>query len=192
MSPVPSAVPILRVPTSSTLLLPETTSAPELSPCDPIVRVVAVMEAPFSTDSTPVPSSATVAPFVMVSVVPGSVTVTLATAAALFAPSSEPAVTVAPLPMDSAPEPATPTSSRPVTLRLDPAPETLIDEPDPDAVLAITAPLWLATVPPASTDRLPRLVSPTVNAPVVVVSREFAPVTTMPPDPPAIAAIVEP
>ena len=49
---------------------PDTTSAPELSVCDPIVRDAAETVAPSSTDSTPVPSSATVAALATSNAVP--------------------------------------------------------------------------------------------------------------------------
>jgi len=40
---------------------PDTTNAPELSPCAPMVRLAAAKVAPLNTDITPVPPSATVA-----------------------------------------------------------------------------------------------------------------------------------
>jgi hypothetical protein len=129
-----------------TLPLPETISAPELSPCDPIVRLVAANVAPFSTDKTPAPSSATVASPVRFRLVPAPVTVIRPTDEALPPASMEPTEALAPPLRDSSPEPATPTSNNPVTWRVEPGPDTSTRDPSAPAVLAITRPATPGTV----------------------------------------------
>ena len=68
-----------------------------------------------------------------------------------------------------------------MTARFEPAPETLTDEPDADAVLAMIMPIVpvpgaVMTVAPAAIDRLPSPASPTMKRPILS-SNELAPVT---------------
>src|SRR5580658_9155262 len=138
-----------------------------------MVRLAAVNVAPLNTDITPVPSSAKVAE--PATVKSASLTLILATAEMMLPASRVPAVTLAPLLIDNPPEPATPTSIKPVTCNFEPAPMRVTAEPSALAVLAITKPARPLTVPgvvitvlPDSIDRLPTPESPTTNLPVLL------------------------
>ncbi len=134
---------------------PETTSAPELSASAPMVRLLAVKLAPFSTDMTPVPSSATVAAPLTVNSDPAPDRSICASADASVAASSVAALTTAPLSIHNAPEPPAPTSSSPLTVRPEPVPIKSTSEPSAVAELAMTTPAPAVTVPPAWIMRAP-------------------------------------
>ena len=77
--------------------------------------------------------------------------------------------------IESDPSPASPTSSVPPTCQSDPAPVTFTEAPLAPLCAAITAPSGVGTKPgvvvtvaPASIDRLPRSLSPTVKTPTSV------------------------
>ena len=98
------------------------------------------------------------------------------------------AVTVAPWEIDNEPKPALPTVSAPAICQLEPAPVTSAEELAAEAVLAITAPAEVVTVPPASMARPPRPASPTMNVPVLA-NTDSVPVTVTSPVAPAAAAM---